>query len=172
VFQDIRESKALAYSAYSYYGRPNKKDKPFETGFYVGTQADKLNDAMGAINNLLTELPESEKNWEICKKSIKQGIEARRISKTSILFNYQNALRLGLDKDVRKDIYEGVNNITLNDIKKFHNDHLKDKKWNIKLIGSKDKLNMEELKKYGKVITLSTKDIFGYEVETKKEVKP
>lgn len=172
VFQDIRESKALAYSAYSYYSRPSKKEKPFETGFYVGTQADKLNDAMIAMNDLLTNLPESEKNWEICKKSIKQGIEARRISKTSILFNYQNALRLGLDKDVRKEIYEGVNNITLNDIKKFHNEHLKDKKWNIKLIGSKDKLNMEDLKKYGRVITLTTKDIFGYEVETKKEVKP
>jgi predicted Zn-dependent peptidase len=172
VFQDIRESKALAYSTYSYYARPGKKEDPFEAGFYVGTQADKLPDAMKAVNNLLTDLPMSEGNWEIGKKSIRQGFETRRVSKTGILFNYQNALRLGLDRDIRKDIYEEVNNITLNDIKKFHGENMKDKKWNMKLIASKSKINMEELKKYGKVVELSTKDIFGFSAENKKEDKP
>ncbi|MBK8701190.1 MAG: insulinase family protein [Saprospiraceae bacterium] len=172
VFQDIRESKALAYSTYSYYARPSKKEDPFEAGFYVGTQADKLGDAFAAMNNLLTTLPESEKNWEIGKKSIKQGFETRRISKTGILFNYQNALRLGIDHDVRKDIYEAVDGISLNDIKKFHNDHLKGKAWNIKVMGSKDKINMDELKKHGKVVELSLKDIFGYEVEKEDVIKP
>lgn len=172
VFQDIRESKALAYSTYSYYARPGKKEDPFEAGFYVGTQADKLPDAMKAVNDLLTNLPMSEGNWEIGKKSIRQGFETRRITKTGILFNYQNALRLGLDKDIRKDIYEGVNNISLNDIKQFHSDNLKGKAWNIKLIGSKNKINMEDLKKYGKVVELTTKDIFGFEAEKNKESKP
>lgn len=172
VFQDIRESKALAYSTYAYFARPSKKEDPFEAGFYVGTQADKLPDAMKAVNDLLTTLPESEKNWEIGKKSIKQGFETRRITKTGIIFNYQNALRLGLDHDVRKDIYEGINNISLGDIKKFHGDYLKNKPWNIKLIGSKDKINMDDLKKYGKVVPLSIKDIFGFEAEKSKEVKP
>ena len=37
------------------------KEDPFEAGFYVGTQADKLNDAFKAVNDLLTTLPESEK---------------------------------------------------------------------------------------------------------------
>jgi predicted Zn-dependent peptidase len=62
VFQDIRESKALAYSTYAYFARPGKKEDPFEAGFYVGTLADKLPDAMKAVNDLLTVLPESEKN--------------------------------------------------------------------------------------------------------------
>ncbi len=172
VFQDIRESKALAYSTYAYFARPGKKEDPFEAGFYVGTQADKLPDAMKAVNDLLTILPESEKNWEISKKSIKQGFETRRISKTGIIFNYQNALRLGLDHDVRKDIYEGINTITLGDIKKFHGDYLKNKPWNTKLIGSKSKINMADLRNYGKVVELSLKDIFGFEAEKSKEVKP
>ncbi len=172
VFQDIRESKALAYSTYAYFARPGKKEDPFEAGFYVGTQADKLPDAMKAVNDLLTVLPESEKNWEIGKKSIKQGFETRRISKTGILFNYQNALRLGLDHDVRKDIYDGVSTIGLSDIKKFHGDYLKNKPWNTKLIGSKNKINMTDLKKYGKVVELSLKDIFGFEAEKNKEAKP
>lgn len=170
VFQDIRESKALAYSAFSSYGRPSKKEDPFSSIFYVGTQADKLPDAMAAMNNLLTNMPESEKNWDICKTSIKQGIETKRITKEGILFNYQNALRLGVDHDTRKDIYEGIDKLSLTDVKQFHSDHLKNKSWNIKVVGSRDKVNMEELKKYGNVQELSIKDIFGYDVE--KVMKP
>jgi len=171
VFQDIRESKALAYSTYSYFSRPSKKEDPFQAGFYVGTQADKLPQAMDAMNNLLQNFPESEKNWEIGKKSIKQSIETRRISKTGILFNYQSALRLGLTQDTRKDIYSNIDQIQLSDLKNFHASHMQSKNWNMKLIGSKSKINMEELSKYGKVVELSLKDIFGYEVETK-TVKP
>ena len=172
VFQDIRESKALAYSAYSYIGRPDKKEDPFETHFYVGTQADKLGDALKAVNNLLTDMPESEKNWEIGKKSIRQGIESRRISKSGIMFNYQSALRLGQKEDLRKITYNNIEKISLSDIKQFHANHMKDKSWNMKVLGSKDKINMDELKKYGKVVELSLKDIFGYEVEKTDPQRP
>ncbi|HMG15927.1 MAG TPA: insulinase family protein, partial [Saprospiraceae bacterium] len=170
VFQDIRESKALAYSAFSAYRRPAKKEDPFSSIFYVGTQADKLPDAMDAINNLLTNMPESSKNWDIGRNNIKQSIATQRITKEAILFNYQNAQKLGVERDLRKDVYDGVDKISLADIKKFHEDHLKAKSWNIKLIGSRDKINMTDLKKYGKVVELSIKDIFGYDVD--KIVKP
>jgi predicted Zn-dependent peptidase len=167
VFQDIRESKALAYSAFASFNRPGKKEDPFNAFFYVGTQADKLDSALSAVNSLLNNIPESEKLWEVGKKSIKQGIETRRISKQGILFNYDNALRLGLNYDTRKDIYEQVDKMTLNDIKKFHANHMAGKKWNCTVIGSKNKISMEVLKKYGKVTELSLKDIFGYDADPK-----
>jgi len=172
VFQDIRESKALAYSTYASFVSPDKKEDPFEATFYVGTQADKLGDALTAVNHLLNDMPESEKNWEIGKKSIKQGIETRRISKSQIMFKYEQALRLGLKEDSRIETYNQIDQISLNDIKQFHKEHLKDKPWNMKLLGSKDKINMEELKKYGKVVELSLKDIFGYDVEKTESIKP
>lgn len=167
VFQDIRESKALAYSAFASFSQPDKKEDPFTAFFYVGTQADKLDSALSAMNNLVTNMPESEKLWEVGKKSIKQGIETRRISKQSILFNYDNALRMGIDHDTRKDIYEQVDKMTLNDIKKFHAEHLAGKKWNCAIVGSKDKISMDMLKKYGKITVLNLKEIFGYEPEAK-----
>ncbi len=165
VFQDIRESKALAYSAFSSFARPGKKEDPFSALFYIGTQADKLPDAMAAMKNLMTNMPESAKLWEVGQRSIKQGIETRRITKTGILFNYQSALRLGLDYDTRRDIYNAVDKITLNDIKQFHADRFAGKNWTVRLIGSKKRLDMDALKPYGKVVELSLKDIFGYEVE-------
>lgn len=171
VFQDIRESKALAYSAFSSFSRPGKKDMPFSALFYVGTQADKLPDAMTAVTALLNEMPESEKLWSVGQQSIKQGIETSRITKTGILFNYQNAQRLGLDYDVRRDIYNAVEGITLADIKKFHADRFAGKTWTMRLIGSKKRLDLDALAPYGKLVELKLKDIFGYEVEVK-EPKP
>ncbi len=171
VFQDIRESKALAYSTFSSFSRPSKKSMPFSASFYVGTQADKLPDAMAAVKNLVETMPESEKLWEVGKRSIKQSIETNRVTKTNILFNYQNAQRLGLNYDTRRDIYNAVDGITLNDIKKFHADHFANKTWTVRLIGSKKRVDLEALKPYGKVVELSLKDIFGYEVE-KGEIKP
>ncbi|WP_333864862.1 insulinase family protein, partial [Chitinophaga sp.] len=59
VFQTIRESKALAYSTYAGFSSPDKKDKQYMMMAYVGTQADKMNDALTGMNELLTTLPES-----------------------------------------------------------------------------------------------------------------
>jgi hypothetical protein len=138
--------------------------------FYVGTQADKVNDAMTAVHELANTMPKSEKLWENCKKSIKADYESRRITKTGILFNYQNAQRLGLNEDTRKGIYTAMDKMSLPDVEKFHDDHFKDKIWSVKVLGSKDKVSMDVLKKYGKVVELSLKDIFGYSAE--KVVKP
>ncbi|MBP6184449.1 MAG: insulinase family protein [Saprospiraceae bacterium] len=170
VFQDIRESRALAYSAWSAFQRPAKKSDPFSASFYVGTQSDKLPDALAAVTNLVNEMPSSEKLWSVAKRSIRQGIETNRITQTAIINNYQSALRLGMDYDVRKDIYSAVDTIQLDDVRKFHKDRFANKTWTMQLIGSRDKIDFEALKPYGKVVELSLKDIFGYEVE--KEIKP
>jgi predicted Zn-dependent peptidase len=171
VFQEIREAKALAYSTYGYYGVPQKKDEPYSAGFYVGTQADKLAIAFDAMNDLLNNFKESEQNWNVGKASIKQGIESDRITKTGILFNYDTAKKRGVDYDLRKDIYSQIDGIALNDLKTFHGQTMKEKPWNIRVVGSKDRINMSDMAKYGKVVQLSLKDVFGFDVE-KKELKP
>lgn len=165
VFQEIRESRALAYSANASYRRPGKKEDPFSAGFYVGTQSDKLPDAMAAVHELLQTMPASEQLWNVARKSIRQSIETNRVNQTAIFFNYQSALRLGLDRDVRRDIYEGVERISLEDIRRFHGSAFAGQTWTTRLIGSKSKLDFEALKPYGHLEELSLKDIFGYEVE-------
>lgn len=172
VFQDIRESRALAYSAYSRFGVPNKKNKPFDATFYVGTQADKFNDAMEAINNLLHNMPELTKSWDLCKKAILTEIQTQRINKEGILFAYETALNKGLNYDIRKDIYKNIGSVTMAELKAFHENHFKNQKWNIGVMGSKDKIKVEELKKYGNVKVLTLKDIFGYDEKDFPLIKP
>jgi len=165
VFQEIRESKALAYSAFSSFDRPDKREEPFSAMFYVGTQADKADSALSSMNQLMNKMPMSEQLWAVGRKSIRQGIETRRVTKEKILFNYDYAIRMGLNHDTRKDVYDQVNSITLNDIQFFHKEHVAGKFWNIGVIGSKEKVDIKMLNKYGKVQILTIKDLFGFEAE-------
>jgi predicted Zn-dependent peptidase len=162
VFTELRESKALAYAVSSRYSFGKMKDQPNYVSSYIGTQADKLPDAMKGMNELLNKLPESDNLFQNSKKSIISSIETERIIKADVLFNYENALKLGIDHDIRKDVYEKVNTFTFADIKKFQETYIANKKQAILVVGSKTKLNFEELKKYGEVKELGLKELFGY----------
>jgi predicted Zn-dependent peptidase len=162
VFQEMRESKALAYSVYSSYSSARKKQDYNYVFSYIGTQADKLPEAMAGMMDLINNMPESENNFKASKEAIIQGIRSERITKSGILFNYENAQKLGLDYDIRKDIFNNVPNMKMNDIKSFEQTHLKNKQYTVLVVGKKESLDMPTLEKYGKVTFLTLNDIFGY----------
>ncbi len=162
VFQEIRESKALAYASSSYVQNPINLKYPYFSISYVGTQADKLPDALPAMWNLLDSLPYNEASFNAAKESIIQNIRTSRIIKTSIFFTYLNAKRLNLDHDVRKDVFEAVPKMQFKDLQKFHQQYISKKPRNISIIGDESKINFNTLSKYGSVKKLSLEDIFGY----------
>jgi predicted Zn-dependent peptidase len=162
VFQTLRESKALAYSTYSRYETPGRKDDPFFTTAFIGTQADKLNDAITGMNDLLHHLPRTEVLLENARKGIRSQIEAQRIIRSDILMNYDQALRLGNDHDVRQDVYDNIDNISMNDLDSFHRANCSDKKYTLCVLASKDTVAGDDLKQYGKLEELSLEQIFGY----------
>ncbi len=170
LFQEIREARGLAYSVFSRYNVANKAEENDYLTAYLGTQADKQEEALDALVDLLNNLPESEKNFETAKKSILNKIESSRITKTSVFFNYLAAQRKKLDYDVRKDVYSRVKTMTFGDLKNFHQNYIKDKKFNVSVVGDEKKMNFQALSKYGKVNKLSLDEVFGYE-EYKQQVK-
>jgi predicted Zn-dependent peptidase len=162
VFQTIRESKALAYSTFSSFVTPPKSGDPFFVQAYVGTQADKLNDAVAGMNELLNGIPESQNLFENSKASIRNKIETERIIRTAILFSYESAVRHGIDRDQRKEIYDALEGLTFADVQAFHKQYVAGKQYNLLVLGSKDKIDVKALSKYGEVVELSLKDLFGY----------
>jgi len=163
VFQEIREAQGLAYAAYAQYSLGSKKDKSNYLFSYVGTQADKQPEAMKSMLNLLNNLPESETAFNISKEAILSQIESERITKYSVLRSYERAKDLGLDYDLRKDIYERIKEMDFQDLKSFHEKYVKDQPFVTILIGSRDNINLKDLEKYGTVRELSLNEIFGYE---------
>jgi len=162
VFQDLRESKALAYSTYSYYGTAAKKERANYLLSYIGAQSDKLAEAMAGMQSLLTEMPLADANFENARASLRNSISTERITKSGILFDYEKAKKLGLTYDIRQDVYQSANSMTFDQLKEFQQKYVKGQPQVILVIGSKDKLNFKELEKYGKVKQLSLTELFGY----------
>jgi predicted Zn-dependent peptidase len=162
VFQTLRESKALAYSTYAFYITPNKKDDRYSVQAYIGAQADKFNEAIKGMNDLITDLPESEKVLESAKENIHKSIETERITQDGILFDYLSARRRGLDYDIRKTTFENVDKLGMADVKAFHDQEFKDKPFTYCVVASEKRVSDDDLKKYGELTKLSLKEIFGY----------
>ncbi|MBF9236948.1 insulinase family protein [Hymenobacter sp. BT683] len=162
VFQDLRESKALAYSASSRYSNADKVGRSNYNMSYIGAQSDKLPEAMAGMEALLTDMPVAEANLEIAKNAIRNSISTERITKGNVLLSYERARRLGLDYDLRRDVYASTQKMTFDELNKFQNAKIKGQNQVILVIGSKDRLNFKELAKYGTVQQLTLKEIFGY----------
>ena len=161
VFQELRESKALAYSVYSTYTIP-KDDKHSHYSFsYIGTQADKLEEAMNGMMDLLKQMPEAESNMESAKEGVIQKIRTERMTKSRILSEYQKAEKMGVSNDIRKSVYEAVPNFRMEDLSNFHNSYIKNDNYTIMVLGNKD-LKLDVLKQYGEIKHLALEDVFGY----------
>jgi predicted Zn-dependent peptidase len=162
VFQEIRESKGLAYSAYGGYRGPVRPEQHYYLFSYIGTQIDKLPEAMKAMMGLFNNMPESEKALNSSKEAIVNKIRTERITKAQVLFNYLSAQRFGQTYDIRKDVFEKVPSMTFADLKAFQQKYIKGKNFNIMVLGNRSKLDVNTLSTYGTVHPLELKDVFGY----------
>jgi len=162
VFQTIRESKALAYSTYGFYASPRKKADKYYMLAYVGSQADKFKEAVEAMNELLNTMPELPANLQLAKLQIKQEIETERITQDGIIYSYLAAQELGLKDDIRKQVYQNVDGITMKDIKAFHDKYLSKKPYTYVILASEKKLSKDDLQKIGDFKKLSLEELFGY----------
>src|SRR3954468_24909071 len=162
LFQDLRESKALAYSTYSRYNQPNRLTKHYFNLSYIGSQSDKLGEALRGLSSLLNEMPKAEGSFSSAREMILQEMRTQRITKADIIFNYLEAEQLGNKTDIRKDIYEKVQNYTFDDINNFHASTIRNKPITVLVLGKKDALDMKVLEEYGTVKVLDLKEVFGY----------
>ncbi|MCB0705634.1 MAG: insulinase family protein [Saprospiraceae bacterium] len=164
VFQEIRESRALAYSAYAYNAAPSRANQPHYFTAYVGTQVDKMPEAIAAMNEIINDMPLSDEQIESARQSILKKIETDRITGSSIYWEYLNTKERGYDYDLRKSVYEAIQNMGKEDLIRFHRDFIKDRKYSILVLGSKESIDMEYLQTLGTVKELRLEDIFGYEI--------
>lgn len=162
VFQEMREARALAYTAWGGYKSPLKPEYSYYLSTYIGTQTDKMNDAVAAFNEILNDLPQSEKAFNIAKENILTNLRTERILREDILWTYLNAQEWGFKTDSRKNIFDNIPSLTLADVTKFQEQYIKNKPLRYCVLGNLKDIDMKSLEKIGKVKVLSQEEIFGY----------
>jgi len=162
VFQEVRESQGMAYSASAWYQTPQYPDQSFYLIGFVGTQADKMKTALGTMDRILNKFTESDHFLATSKKAILNRISTQRLYRENLFFRYLNNLDLGIDHDSRKDIYDYISGASMNDLKDFFNSYVKDRKFTYCIIGNLKDLDMKTLKSMGEVKEIPLKELFGY----------
>jgi predicted Zn-dependent peptidase len=162
VFQEMRESKSLAYSAYVSYAANAELNHPDYVTTYIGTQPDKLMIAVDTLNELMNELPEVPIQFENARNAALKQIASTRVTRNNIFFNTLRLQKLNIYHDFRKDIYEQIQHLKFEDIKHFYQTEIQSIHFNTAIIGKKENLDMEAVNKMGTFKEVSLKDIFGH----------
>ena len=128
----------------------------------IATQNDKMIDALTAFEEIINNMPLSEQAFAIAKEAIISRLRSERITKAEVLTYYLDQEELGLTEDTRKQLYEAVLNMTLDDVKAYQQENVKDRKAITAILGRESDLDMKSLEKWGKIVRLTQEDIFGY----------
>ena len=161
VFQELRETRALAYNAYAMYKRPEYKDDSESFFTHIISQNDKMGDCIKVFNEIVNSMPQNEAAFDLAKQSLTKSIQSERTTKFNIFQRYLFLKQLGLDHDYMQDIYAALPKLTLQDIVSFARQNIAHKPYRYAVLGNEKNLDMKVLEKIAPVKRLTTEDIFG-----------
>lgn len=162
VFQEIRESKSLAYSAYVAYQANPELDHPDYITAYIGTQPDKLDIAVQTMQDLMNELPQVDIQFNNSKNAALKQLASGRITRTNIFFNHLRLKKLGISYDLRKDMYQEIQHFSFDGLADFYNEKIKTLSFNTAILGKRENLDMKAVSKLGSFRELTVEEIFNY----------
>ncbi len=162
VFQEMRESRSLAYSAYTYCQTPSDLKEPYLFQAFIATQNDKMAQAVDAFDEIINEMPESQAAFDLAKESMIAEMRTARTTKDAVLWLYYGLRDLGLTEDPAQATFERLQTLTLEDIKAFQQEWIKGSTYTYCILGDLDDLDQAYIRSLGEVTTLSQEEIFGY----------
>ena len=163
VFQELRESRGLAYSARAYYDEsPLRKGHPETNYTYIISQNDKMMDCITTFNEILDTLPQSQHAFDIAKQSLTKQLATQRTTRFAVLNAWMAAQDRGIDYDINQRIYEALPSVTLADVAAFAEHYMARKPRRYMILGNERDLDMEALQQVGPLRRVSIEEIFGY----------
>ena len=162
VFQEMRETRGLAYNAYAIYNRPAVKGRKESFMTHIITQNDKMMDCVNHFNEIMNQMPASEAAFKIAKEALTKQLASNRITKMGIIWNYIAAQKLGIDYDLNAKIYEQLPQLTLQNVVDFDKQRIANKPYRYIILGDEKELDMKALGQIGPIKRLTTEEVFGY----------
>ena len=162
VFQEIRETKGFAYSTYAYYRTPTEKDEAHYIQAFLGTQPDKLKDAVSALRNIIEEMPFHERAIQAAANSLVKKVETERVMPDNVYWKSEANKKLGVSGDLRENKYNFLKKVTPEELVAFQQKFIKDRRFSYLILGDEQQVDMEFLKTLGDVERLDLETLFGY----------
>jgi predicted Zn-dependent peptidase len=162
VFQELREKRALAYSVYGAYSSPKQENDPSYAIGYIGTQADKYEEALTALLDLFDNIPVDTMRFERARNAILKEMLSERIPEYSAINKYFKYQDMGWPSDYLDILYDQIQEVTLEEMMEYFHEHMSNKNFHIGISGPKAVIDLKALEKYGEVIELNPVELFPY----------
>lgn len=162
VFQEMREARGLAYTAWTLLSDPAYADGSYIYYAFIATQNDKLQKAVEAFDEIINDMPRSEAAFNIAKEGILSRLRTERTTKDGVLWSYLSLRDLGLDTDRNKQVFDAVQTMTLDDVVATQQQWVKDRKYVYGILGDINDIDLNYLKTLGPIRTISQEEMFGY----------
>lgn len=161
IMNEIREKNSMAYTAYGFASsRELPQTKTYFTG-YIGTQNDKAIDAIELYLKLLTDMPERPERIDNIKSYLHQSVLTNHPDSRGLSLQIAEWKRKGYTADPAKEKLPIIDALTFQDIMDYYKTNIKGKPIIIGILGNPKEINIDVLKKIGKVIKLNEKKLFN-----------
>ncbi|MBR6346238.1 MAG: insulinase family protein [Bacteroidales bacterium] len=162
VFQEMRESRALAYSAGARLIEPSFIGDKYRFMAFIASQNDKLEKAVRAFDEIIETMPQAPENLRIAKASILSQLRTKRTIGASVLYSYLDDKELGLDESVDRLVFEKVGDMTMDDLLAAHKRWIEGRTYSYAILGDPSDLDLKFLSTLGPVKKISLEELFGY----------
>lgn len=162
VFQELRETRGLAYNAAALYAMPALKNQPEYFYTHIISQNDKMMDCINVFKQIVDTMPQNQAAFDLAKQSLIKSLQSARTTKFGVISSYLFYKNQGIDYDLNKLIYEALPSLTLQDIVKFGQENMVNKPYRMMILGNEKDLDMKSLEEIAPIKRLSQEEIFGY----------
>ena len=162
VFQELREARALAYSAWANYFVGERKAEPSIMVGSIGCQADKTAEALEVFVDLIDDLPESPERFTAAKRFLENQYRTSRLGFREVLPAVRKWERQEIPIDPRAWRFEQIQKASLDKVLEFHREHVGGQPKMVSIVGQRKKVGLEELATSWRVVELEVDDLFGY----------
>ena len=160
VFQELRESRALAYGAWSRYYPGSRKDDQNLMWGRIECQTDKTPEAVEAFIDLIDNLPVASGRFGVAREAVLNRYRTYKLTFREVLGAVGSWERLGVEVDPRKARFEKTLNAQIDLVLQFHKARISGRPKLISVVGDSGKIDMARLRKIGRVVNVGLEDIF------------
>lgn len=162
VMNEIREKRSMAYTAIGHFNTPAIQQRNTFFFGYVGTQSDKVNDAIDVYCSLLDSMPQNPENIDNIRTVLRQSMLSNHPTFRGKSQRMTDWMRLGYQIDPATLQIRQVQKLKFEDIVNFYKANIQGKPIKFLVIGDPKLIDQKALKtKFGKVNKLNADKIFG-----------
>ncbi|MBI1184005.1 hypothetical protein GC194_07025 [bacterium] len=161
VLQEIREYRSLAYSSGARIQLPNHLGRPCSFEGYIGTQADKTNEALEVYYKLMREMPSKKERMQMIRDYLTNKLQNDQPGFRYLSGTIAYWKNMGFNSDPRRDLLERYSNMKFSDIYNFYSDEVQKNIIAMAIAGDSRAIDMAALEQFGTLKELKKKHIIS-----------